>query len=257
MEDANMTPLLDLAGHGPRDTLLNRRAVLSGAMVGFVLTAGGLFLPDDMAETEARDSAYDGQLGGRHGKDHRGRDKRKRRERGDKKNTGHNQPPRAGGGLFRDTALTVAFALPSGYAFSFSKTFYYRQKTGLDTYGPWIASSVDSNRYDPLRFRVGVLVKSQSAEGAGPDLFVDVRNHAFLYPIGNIYSGSALDPPKDKLGTSLLNEYLFELEATIAGTFPRSVETEYTLGSGRKAAVKLTRNLDTERIEFALLITGK
>lgn len=261
-----MTPIRDLARRGRDDTLLGRRAVLSGAMAGFVLTSGGLFLPDDGEETEAREGALDGQLGGRHGKNHRGRDKGKRhdngdkgkrRDHGDRKDGGHNRPPRAGGGPFRDTALTVAFALPSGYQFSFSKTFYFRQKTGFDVYGPWQASSADGDRYDPQRFRVGVLVRSQSSEGPGPDLFVDVRNHAILWPIGNVYSGSGLDPTKDRLGTSLINEYLFDLDVEISGTFPTSTETQYALGSGRTAGVKLTRNLDTARIEFALLVTGK
>jgi hypothetical protein len=57
-----------------------RRALLSGAG-GFVLAAGGLFLPEWLEDAEAVEGLYGGTLGGRHGKDHRGRDNRKRRNR--------------------------------------------------------------------------------------------------------------------------------------------------------------------------------
>jgi hypothetical protein len=57
---------------------LTRRRLLGAAAVGFVLTGSGLLLPDRLAsEAEARpDGAFGGALGGRHGKDRRGRDKR-------------------------------------------------------------------------------------------------------------------------------------------------------------------------------------
>ena len=85
-----------------------RRAMLSAAAGGFALAASGLFLPDWLEEAEARDGAYGGKLGGRHGKDHRGRDKRKRRTHGNKKDKGRDKndsPPR--GTVIRDVAFSI------------------------------------------------------------------------------------------------------------------------------------------------------
>ena len=67
----------------------NRRNLLRGVAGGFAL-AGGLMLPDWMADAAAREGAYGGRLGGRHGKDRRGRDKAKRRH--DKNDAPRNAP---------------------------------------------------------------------------------------------------------------------------------------------------------------------
>jgi hypothetical protein len=62
----------------------NRRALLRLATGGFALAASGLLLPGWLAEeAEAREGAYGGELGGRRGKDRRGR--HRRRTHGDKK----------------------------------------------------------------------------------------------------------------------------------------------------------------------------
>ena len=91
-----------------------RRAMLSAAAGGFALAASGLFLPDWMEEAEAREGAYGGQLGGRHGKDQRGLNHAKRRKRarrrghGDKKDKGRDKndsPPR--GTVTRDIAFSI------------------------------------------------------------------------------------------------------------------------------------------------------
>jgi len=84
---------------------LSRRTILSGAVAGFALTASGLFLPETREEAAARKGALGGAKGGRHGKDHRGRDRQKRRDHGDKKDKGNDRPPQ--GAIFRDVALFV------------------------------------------------------------------------------------------------------------------------------------------------------
>jgi hypothetical protein len=61
---------------------ISRRAVVA-AGAGWVLGAGGLFLPVAIGEAEAR-SALGGKMGGRHGKDHRGRHKQRGHDRNDK-----------------------------------------------------------------------------------------------------------------------------------------------------------------------------
>lgn len=69
----------------------NRHLLLGGAAGGFALALGGHFLPTTIEETEAREGALGGALGGRRGKNRRGRDKRKRRGHGDRKNRGKDQ----------------------------------------------------------------------------------------------------------------------------------------------------------------------
>ena len=74
----------------------NRRALLAAGAGGFALAASGLFLPEWLPnEAAAREGAYGGKLGGRHGKDRRGRDRRdrNRRHRGDRDSKPDRDPP--------------------------------------------------------------------------------------------------------------------------------------------------------------------
>jgi hypothetical protein len=79
-----MTTCIDSGGRVGGLAALSRRAILGGAAAGFALAANGLFLPERLQETEAREGANNGELGGRHGKDHRGRDRDRHRNRRDR-----------------------------------------------------------------------------------------------------------------------------------------------------------------------------
>lgn len=61
----------------------NRRGLLAAAAGSFALAASGLFLPQWLEEAAARPGAAGGELGGRRGKDQKGRDKK--RDRGKKR----------------------------------------------------------------------------------------------------------------------------------------------------------------------------
>jgi hypothetical protein len=67
---------------------LGRRAVLAGAVGGFALAAGGLFVPRWLQEVDAREGAYGGRLGGRHGRNRRGRSPSQRRDNNKNENDG-------------------------------------------------------------------------------------------------------------------------------------------------------------------------
>ena len=85
---------------------VSRRGIVRVAAGAFTLAAGGLFLPEWLEEAEAREGAHDGELGGRHGNDHRGRDQRKPRDHGKNKDRHDpNPPPR--GSILRDVAIYV------------------------------------------------------------------------------------------------------------------------------------------------------
>ncbi len=169
---------------------LGRRDLVRIGVGGFVLAASGLLLPTVAGETAARAGALGSDLGGRRGKNRRGRHKRKRRDHG-------NDKGKNGGGLFRSTALSIRTSAPAEFNLTFSAVFYYRTKMGLDEYGPWQVAR-DANpaldRYAADRYRVGVLLKAHWPKGPGTDLFIDVRNKSFAYPRGAAYSGYGLDP---------------------------------------------------------------
>lgn len=184
---------------------LNRRGLLSKTVGGFVLTAGGLLLPEWLLEAEARDGALGGSKGGRRGKDHKGR--HKKRKHGNKKDKGKDDAPR-GAGLFRSTALTVV----NKGVNPLDCSFFYRIKTGLDDYagptanGTRIINPNESYRYNPDRYRVGVLIK----QVLGPaDIYADVRNVSLFFPRGGVTQGTSLDPAANTFGASFIAEQNF------------------------------------------------
>jgi hypothetical protein len=184
---------------------LNRRRLVTSTVAGLVLTAGGLLIPERVQEAEARNGALGGSKGGRRGKDHKGR--HKKRNHGDKKDKNKNDAPR-GGGPFRSTALTVV----NKGVNPLDCSFFYRIKTGLDDYagptanGTKIVQPNESYRYNPDRYRVGVLIK----QVLGPaDIYADVRNVSFFFPRGGVTQGTSLDPAANKFGDAFIAEQNF------------------------------------------------
>ena len=84
-EDLPASPVLE-SGAGKTAT---RRQWVAAAGGGLALAASGLVLPGWLEEAEARDGAYGGGLGGRHGKNRRGVDKAKRRDKGERRDKKH------------------------------------------------------------------------------------------------------------------------------------------------------------------------
>jgi hypothetical protein len=236
-----------------------RRALLRASLDGFALAASGIFLPTgDAHDAAAREGAYGGRLGGRHGKDRRGRDPRKRRDkdtRRGKKNDRQNDDPPPGRGLFRNTALTVY----SGNG-PFTFTFYYRIKTGLDDYGPWIHHTTQtpipgfSHRYAPDRFRVGVLISAPEGMGDG-QAFFDARNLAFGAPRASVNAGFGLDPTRNRLGNTLIAEQAFAVPLNPSGDPSAMVSRRYrtSIEENRFASLRLIRTADSDdAIEFSV-----
>lgn len=183
-----------------------RRSLLRAAAGSFALAASGLFLPEWGEEADAR-GALDGGKGGRRGKDHKGR--HRKRTHGDKKNKGRLKDH----GPFRATAITVTnrFGIINHVERPISCVFYYRVKTGLDAYGPPVVDhemtlrAGQSFRYDPDRYRVGVLFKrSHDTETTSEDIYADVRNVSLWFPRGGVTTGPDLDPVSGKTGNTVL-----------------------------------------------------
>ena len=194
------------------DALVTRRAWIA-ASSGLLVAAGGLFLPEWLQDADAREGAYGGRLGGRHGKNRRGVDHAKRRDRKDRSRDRDRDRGKAPGrGLFRNTALTVESNCCTGSAVNC--TFYYRTKTGLDDYGsPIKALTVsvgkgEKYRFAPDHFRVAAMIEHSVFDGY--KYYADVRNIAFDYPKGLITRGPNLDPPHNQFGDSWLEERTFD-----------------------------------------------
>lgn len=88
----------DTIGEGDGLARLRRRR-LGSLACGLILTAGSLLLPPGLADVQAGDGSYDGELGGRRGKDRRGLSHRQRGGRGRKEKRHH--------GRRRDKDLSV------------------------------------------------------------------------------------------------------------------------------------------------------
>ena len=81
---------------------MSRRGLVGAAAGAFTLAASGLFLPEGVTEVAAREGTFGGQLGGRHGKNRRGRD-----EHRDHRHERHRDRHRPDGGDWLNVALYV------------------------------------------------------------------------------------------------------------------------------------------------------
>jgi hypothetical protein len=95
--------------NGTRLSAGTSRRALVAAGAGWVLGAGGLLLPASLDEAEARGS-LGGAMGGRHGKDHRGRSKHRKNNKNDNDGQARDQ------GLFSKDC-SVAFLNQTGTTF--------------------------------------------------------------------------------------------------------------------------------------------
>jgi hypothetical protein len=228
-------------------TTRSRRALLGEAAGGFALAASGLFLPTRLEEAEARDGAYDGVLGGRHGKNRRGRDQRKRRTHGEKKDKNNGKRDNLKG--WRNTALTVENTGGDPQFEKISVTFFFRAKLDEDFYGPPVRATDaiemeigQQYRFANDRFRVCALIQHHALTKG--DLYVDVRNIAFWFPRGSVTQGKNLDPPNFQVGDYVLTERNFGVNEKA------EFRTEACDGVCWQVPFDLTRTADTGYIEY-------
>ena len=190
---------------------LDRRRLLGIAASGFALAASGLLLLEWLSEAEAREGALGGAMGGRRGKDRRGRGQRKRRTHGDRKHTHQVKDLPL---PFRNTAITVRNDLSEPVPC----IFFAAHNTHGNDYDPFVkviehtVNNEDHDhdyRFDPLELRAGVLIRELND---GKDIFCDVRNLRIGFPRGGVSTGVALDPATGNLGTAYLQEQDFAVD---------------------------------------------
>ena len=162
-------------------------------------------------------------------------DKKAKKDKGRRRN----DAPK-GHGPFRATALTLVNKISQ----PLNCTFYYRVKTDLDDYAlptagvDRIVGPNESFRYDPDRYRVGVLIKHFITSH---DVYADVRNKSYWLPTGGVTSGPDLDPPAGKTGSVLIREQAFDFNESHFANLPR-------------LSLKRKRDSDTH-IEWELTVT--
>ena len=225
----------------------NRRGLLAAAG-GFALAASGLLMPRWLDVADAREGALGGKRGGSHTK-HRSRHRR-RHSPGDKRDK--RKAPGAPQ-FFRTSALTTknggCFGVTDQNTFV---TFYHKIKSGLDDYeGPWIQdgntgslNQFESQRDTPGHYRVGALITNVAMEF---DLFIDVRNISFDFPMAQVSQGLSLDPPAGKTGTTLIRMQRYDQDE-------QHKENLWAKDRQSRATVYLVRKKDTDFIEFEFSI---
>ncbi|MFN8593228.1 MAG: hypothetical protein U0031_17360 [Thermomicrobiales bacterium] len=86
---------------GEQGPITTRRSWVRSVGGGILMAVGGLYLPDWLEDTAAREGAFGGELGGRRGPDHRGRDKNTRRDHGSRnRDRKHDKRPEGFRGVF-------------------------------------------------------------------------------------------------------------------------------------------------------------
>lgn len=208
MNDADNLFPHDVDAVPDADPSLDRRRFLGAATGGFAMAASGLLLPAGLEDAEAREGAYDGALGGRRGQNRRGRDERKRRTHGNRKNPNRVKDLPL---PFRNTVVTVR----NGLAEPAPCIFFAAHNTRGNDFDPFfkvIEYTVNNEdhdneyRFDPLELRAGVLIRELND---GKDIFCDLRNLRIGYPRGGVSTGANLDPANGNVGTAYIPEQDF------------------------------------------------
>jgi hypothetical protein len=222
---------IDPQGEG---TTTSRRALFGAA--------SGLFLPEWVEDTVARRGANGGKLGGRRGKNRRGRD-RDRRHRNHDKDKRQDRAP-GSGSPFRNSRLTIANK--TGARIFISP--YFQEKTAFDSYDDPVSDGLVELanqaewRYNPERFRVGASIE---IDGYAELVDVNVRNVSAWFPRGGVMSGVVLTLGGGG-GTEVVPEQAFP-----GGHFDNG-----PIGTTGMEAV-LTRGNDTVYIEWRFALMKK
>ncbi len=214
-----------------------RRQLLSAATGGFALASSGLFLPAVLQDAQAREGAQGGENGGRRGKDHKGR--HRKRTHGKKKDQGANDRP-----------LGARWSLIRYVAFraenrdndpDMSVDFYFRVKGDLSNFGPLVyARSVDPfpwgyADYAPERYSIGAYFR-------GPALpipvFVEVRNGLAMTPWAKVQPGSTIDSSGNVVGGYTVKQ--------------RDGSTEWPLDEGDYLEIDLGKGFANRNIKFQI-----
>ena len=218
------------------DTTGTRRTILRASLGGFALAASGLFLPADDDEAVAREGVLGGDLGGRRGKDHKGRhsrrthgDKKDEDKRLDKKGKGKdNRPPGAGapgGSPIKYVAIRATGDAQTNVRFYFRTMDWLGQfsRLKLGDFGqiPDHRSNLD---YAPKMYSTAVFYWSDQLPYS---VLIEARNPLLGFPWAKVVWGCDIDGQGNVVGGSTYHQD-GESEISMDG----NTEIHFETGSG-------------------------
>ena len=190
------------AGVGHEDEAVNRRGLLQVAGSRFALAASGLLLPAWLLPQDAavREGAASGTLGGRRGKNRRGRDAAKRRTRAQarakRKDQAQGKAP--GWSLIKYVSFRIE---PTTALQDLRIATYYRVKGELDTWsslkpGQEFSSFSTQQTYAPERYSIAALIQARDTT----PIFIEARNPLVGTPWVTIAHGGRIDANGNYVG---------------------------------------------------------
>ncbi len=184
-----------------QEEALNRRHLLGLAGHGFALAASGLLLPAWLQQNaEAREGAANGRLGGRRGKNQRGRDEAKRRKRAKAREKRKDQPKAPGWSLIKYVSFRFE---PTSALQDVRIDTYYRIKGELDTWSSLkpaqtFTTFASRQTYAPDRYSVAAFIQSRDTT----PIFIEARNPLIGTPWVSIAHGGRIDASGNYVGGS-------------------------------------------------------
>jgi hypothetical protein len=191
-----------VAGIEHEGAALHRRHLLSTSVSRFALGASGLLLPAwlQQEDAEARKGAANGKLGGRRGKNRRGRDAAKRRKRAKARQQRKDEAKAPGWSLIKYVSFRFE---PTSSLKDLRIDTYYRIKGELDTWSSLKPAQTFTNvssrqTYAPERYSIAALIQSRDTT----PIFIEARNLLIGTPWVTIAHGGQIDANGNYVGGS-------------------------------------------------------
>ena len=204
-------------GEGSREEMngrgLGRRELVRAAAGGCALAASGLLLPEGWEEAGAAEGAYGGRLGGRHGKNRRGRDTR-HDQRGKRKRDRH----RPDGEDWLNVALYVHNLRQSAIAVRQWKAIGFDDIIRWGPVTEWL--TIDGKPVSGPEHFIDFVTKLKGfAVEINTGHVIEVTNPLLGFPHMTVGVGGWSEHGWDPQGATLINKGFTEWETTTAPGF--------------------------------------
>lgn len=186
------------AGVGQVDAAVDRRHLVRLAGSRFALAASGLLLPAWLQQDADARGTAGGKLGGRRGKNRRGRDAAMRRKRAKAREKRKDQAKAPGWSLIKYASFRIE---PTAGLQDLRIDTYYRIKGELDTWSSLksaqsFTSSASQQTYAPERYSIAAFIQARDTT----PIYIEVRNPMIGTPWVSIAHGGRIDASGNYVG---------------------------------------------------------